>query len=129
MRDTGRCAESVVAAVIRGRYEESVSAMEVIGRQEKSVVDMEATGCYANSLVAMQNKRSHWRSNGCCGKFVVAMKCQWVLWKSLVARKIQWLLCKFTCCYANSLVAMERLRLLWKVSGRWGKSVVVVVSH
>jgi hypothetical protein len=40
MRDTGRNAESVVAAVVCCRYEESGGVMEVIGRQKKSVVAM-----------------------------------------------------------------------------------------
>jgi hypothetical protein len=41
--------------------------------------------------------------------------------KSLVDRKsncygIHWLLCKLTGCSAKPVVAMEKLRLLWKVS-------------
>jgi hypothetical protein len=42
--------------------------------------------------------------------------------KSVVASDV-------TCCYANSLAAIERSELLWKVSGRWGKSVVALLSH
>jgi hypothetical protein len=50
--------------------------------------------------------------------------------KSLVATEVTgWLLCKYTGCYAKPAVAMERLRLLWKVSRRLVKSVVAVVSH
>jgi hypothetical protein len=48
MQDTGRCAKSVVEAVVRGCYEESVGSMEVIGRQEKSEVATDVTGFYAN---------------------------------------------------------------------------------
>jgi hypothetical protein len=80
MRDIGRCAESVVATVVRGRYEESLGAMKVIGRQEKLVVAMEVISCYANSLVAMHSQRSLWRGYGFCGKSAVAVGSQWLVW-------------------------------------------------
>jgi hypothetical protein len=106
--------------------------MEINSRQEKSVIATKVTGCHANSLVAMQSQRSQWRGYGCCGKFLVSMNSHWVLWKSLVTRKSRccygshWLLYKFTGCYAKPEVALERLRLLWKVQGRYEESVVAI---
>jgi hypothetical protein len=102
--------------------------MEVIGRQKKSLVDTEVTGCYANSLVAIQIQRSLclrqlWKVRGRYEESVGALGVIGRQKKSLVCNGSHWLLCKITGCYAKPAVAMERLRLLWKVRGRYEETV------
>jgi hypothetical protein len=57
MRDTARCAESVVAAVVRGRYEESEVAMVVTTCYTNSLVASKASGRYGDVTAIVESQR------------------------------------------------------------------------